>query len=114
DRIIAFENVLIVRIPPAPALERNVAATRATVTIAIIFGKDEAPAIGRFTSLWRRRRTSWWRRDGNIDNRILAGFDHNVLECVTANYRKVAVVFVFIKLSGIWLVQAEAIRAGLE
>src|SRR4029450_1445038 len=45
DRVIALENVLIVRIPPATAFERNIAATRATVTVTIVFGKGDAPAI---------------------------------------------------------------------
>src|SRR5262249_48699221 len=93
DRVVAFENVLIVRIPPATAFERNVAATRAAIAVAIVFRKYDAPAIRRLAPLWRRRRTSRWWRNGNIDDCFLTGFDHDVLERVATHDSKVAVVF---------------------
>src|SRR6185369_1338868 len=82
DRVIAFEHVLVVRIPPAGPLERNVAAPRATIAVAIIFGKRDAPAIGRFPALRRDglARRGWG--EGNINRGVLIGFDDYVFELV--------------------------------
>src|SRR6266850_7761990 len=48
DRVISFENALIVGIQPTSLLERYVATTGAAIAIAIIFRKPDAPSIRCF------------------------------------------------------------------
>src|SRR5690349_18235611 len=97
DRVIALEDVLIVRIPPATALERNVATARAAIAVPIVFGKLDAPAIGSLASLRRGRGGCRRWREGNGDDSLPAPFDDDVFERVAACDRKVAVVFVFVE-----------------
>ncbi len=59
----------------------------------------------------RSGRAGWWWRDRDIDDGFLTGFDNDVLECIAANDREVAVVFVFVKLGDVGLVQGETIGA---
>src|SRR6185503_7638365 len=54
DRVIAFEDVLVVRVPPASSFEWHVAAARAAIAVTIILGKRDAPAIGSLALRQRR------------------------------------------------------------
>src|SRR5205807_8061255 len=47
DWVVAFDPTLIVWVVPAAFLERNVAAARDFVTVAIVFGKANAPTIAQ-------------------------------------------------------------------
>src|ERR1700752_303339 len=113
-RVITFQDVLIVRIPPPTAFERNVATTSAPIAISIGFRKSDTPTIGRLPSLRRRHWAGWRWRNRDINHALLSRFDNQVLECVTTDDRKVAVVLIFIELCGVGLVQSKAIGAGRQ
>ena len=97
DRVIAFENALVVGIQPAASFERNVATTRSAVTVTVIFREDYSPTIWRFASIGFLCRGVSRRRQRNVDDYFLTRFNYDVLERVAARDREISVVLIFIK-----------------
>src|SRR5215216_1329343 len=97
DRIVAFENVLVIWIPPAASLEGDIATSCAAIAVTIVFGKDDAPPVRSFTALRRRRLGGRSRRNGNIDDDFFVRLDNDVFKRIAVHDREVAVVFIFVE-----------------
>src|SRR4030095_12347350 len=111
-RIVALQNTLVVWIPPTSFFERNVAPTRTSITITVILGKIDAPTILRLPALWRRGFViGFLRRNRNVDRDFQAWFDSHVLQRVSANQRKVTIVFVFVELRDVRGLECQSIGA---
>src|SRR6266540_5096773 len=126
----------MVRIPPTPALERDVSAARGPIAITIVFRETYAPAIWSFTSIQlvlRRGRNLFPSRvpkgfigplfryrlhfklvDRNIYDCLFSGFDDHILKRVATGNRKLTIVFVFIKPGNMRRSYAEPISAGIQ
>src|SRR6266545_477700 len=126
----------MVRIPPMPALKRDVTAARGPIAITIVFRETNPPAIWSFMSiqlglrLGRNRFPSRVPRgffgplfryclhfklvDRNIYDCLFSGFDDHILERVAAGNRKLTIVFVLIKPGNMRRSHAEAISAGIQ
>src|SRR5258708_16741332 len=116
-----------------PFRERNVAAARAFVAVAVVFGKAYAPAIAHRASI---RLGLWFRLDTflaggtrrlafrNADERLLFFFfdfkidfgffslaDDPVLEHVVADQSAFAVIFRLFKFRNVWHCPPDALSA---